>query len=114
MDVHKRAAYDDDLLNNSEGVYYIKIWKFKINIFAWTLCALSFFVSYYLYEFYKRMRMQYICPLGDSKFEVDQLKFSEQNLNLLNFIETTKEEIKSQNIKKIAEDDDYEYYVENS
>jgi len=59
------------------------------------------------------MRMQYICPLGDSKFEVDQLKFSEKNLNLLNFIETTKEEIKSQNIKKIAEDDEYEYYVEN-
>ena len=113
MDVHKRAEYDDHLLNNSEGVYYIRIGKFKINVLAWTMCALLFFMSYYFYEFYKKMRMQYICPLGDSKFEVDQLKFSEKNLNLLNFIETTKEEIKSQNIKKIAEDDEYEYYVEN-
>ena len=32
---------------------------------------------------------------------------------MLNFIETTREEILKENTKMIAEDDEYEYYVEN-
>ncbi len=111
MDVNKRAVYDDEILNSGEGVYYIKIWKFKINVIVVTILSLVFFVSYYIRNKYKILRMKYYCPLGEDKFSVDKLKFSDQNISLLNFIEITKEEMR--NTKKIAEDDEYEYYVEN-
>lgn len=32
MDDYKRAAYDDDLLNNSDALFYVKVWKFRINV----------------------------------------------------------------------------------
>jgi hypothetical protein len=114
MHQQKRAAYDDDLLNSSEGVYYITIWKFRINVILFFAFAVLFFLSKYVYDYYKNnLLTKYFCPLGEDKFEVDHLKFSEKNMKMLNFIETTREEIIKENTKKIAEDDEYEYYVEN-
>lgn len=113
MDVHKRAAYDEELLNNSDGVYYIKIGKFRINIILFSFSAFIFFLSKYAWDYYRdNLRVKYFCPLGEEKFEVDKLKFTNKNVELLKFIETTKEEIMSEKTKKIAEDDEYEYYVE--
>jgi hypothetical protein len=115
MDTQKRAIYDDELLNNSEGVYYIKIWKFKINVILFTAFAVVFFFSKYAWDFYRNnLRANYICPLGEEKHDVDKLKFTEKNISLLNFIEITKEEILKEKTKKIAEDDEYEYFIENS
>lgn len=112
-DEHKRAAYDDDLLNNSEGLFYIKIWKFRINVIFLFIFSILFFLSKYAYDYYhKTLKLNYICPLGQDKFDVDKLKYTEKNESLLNFIEKTKEEIIKENTKKIAEDDEYEYYVE--
>jgi len=114
MDTQKRAAYDDDLLNNSEGVYYITIWKFRINVILFFSFAVIFFLSKYAYDYYNNyLRGKYFCPLGEEKFGVDSLKFSEKNMKMLNFIETTREEILKENTKMIAEDDEYEYYVKN-
>ncbi len=56
--------------------------------------------------------MEYYCPLGEHKFNVDRLKFDEKNLAMLNFIETTKEDLLNDKTKKIAEDDEYEYYID--
>lgn len=56
--------------------------------------------------------MNYNCPLGEEKFSVDNLKYNENNLKMIEFIETTKEEIIRENTSKIAEDDEYEYFVE--
>ncbi len=56
--------------------------------------------------------LNYNCPLGEEKFSVDSLKYNENNLKMIDFIETTKEEIIIENSSKIAEDDEYEYYVE--
>jgi hypothetical protein len=114
MHTQKRAAYDDDLLNSSDGVYYITIWKFRINVILFFAFAVLFFLSKYGYDYYNNyLRSKFFCPLGEGKFEVDSLKFSEKNMKMLNFIETTREEIMKENTKKIAEDDEYEYYVEN-
>lgn len=71
-----------------------------------------FFLSKYAYDYYKIWKMNYICPLGDSKHSVDNLKYKEENLKLLHIIETTKEQLQKEKSKKIAEDDEYEYYVE--
>jgi hypothetical protein len=60
-------------------------------------------------EGYKRFQTFYVCPLGSEKHNVDMLKYNEQNLKMLDIIETTKENLKG---KKIAEDDEYEYYTE--
>lgn len=57
--------------------------------------------------------MNYNCPLGQDKFSVDNLKYDEKNLKMLQFIEITKEEIIRENTSKIAEDDEYEYFVDN-
>jgi hypothetical protein len=54
----------------------------------------------------------YVCPLGTDKFGVDQLKYSEENLKMLHFIEVTKEKILNSHTTKIAEDDEFEYYVD--
>lgn len=116
MNQKKRAIYDDELLNNSEGVYYIYIGKFRINIILFTLFAILFFISKFVYTYYHNyFKVKFICPLGQDKFEIDELKYSENNMRLLNFIEKTKEELLKEglmNSKKIAEDDEYEYYVE--
>jgi hypothetical protein len=113
MNEQKRAAYDDDLLNNSDGVFYIKIWKFKINIIFLFVFSIVFFLSKYAYDYYySNLKIKYVCPLGTDKFGVDGLKYSKKNENLLNFIETTKETLLNDNTKLIAEDDEYEYYVE--
>jgi hypothetical protein len=56
------------------------------------------------------MKTFYFCPLGDTKHEVDALKYKEENLKMLDFVETTKDSLA--NKKKIAEDDEYEYYTE--
>jgi hypothetical protein len=116
MNQQKRAIYDDDLLNNSEGVYYINIWGFKINVIIFFLFAICFFLSKNAYDYYNNIiKVKYSCPLGQEKFEVDKLKFSDKNMKMLNFIEKTKEELIRENLslgKKVAEDDEYEYYIE--
>ena len=56
--------------------------------------------------------LNYNCPLGEEKFSVDNLKYNENNLKMIEFIEITKEDIIKENTSKIAEDDEYEYYVE--
>lgn len=58
------------------------------------------------------MRSLYICPLGEGKFSVDKLKFNQNNLEMLKFIEMSKQDDIFDKTKKIAEDDEYEYYVE--
>ena len=63
-------------------------------------------------EFYKEHMMNYNCPLGVEKFTVDNLKYNENNLKMIEFIESTKEDIIKENTRKIAEDDEYEYYIE--
>ena len=61
-------------------------------------------------EYYNnKIKPKYACPLGTQKHEIDNLKYKEENLKMLDFIETTKA---ADNTKKIAEDDEYEYYVE--
>jgi hypothetical protein len=113
MDTHKRAIYDDELLNNSEGVYYITVWKFRINILIFFTFSILFFLSKYFYDFYlTKLRVKYFCPLGEDKFQIDKLKFSDENTKMLEFIEVTKDKLMNENSKKIAEDDEYEYYVE--
>lgn len=76
--------------------------------------AILFFSSKYVYDYYsKYLKVKFICPLGKEKFGVDNLKFNESNLKMLEFIETTREELLDhQNKNKIAEDDEYEYFVE--
>jgi len=71
-----------------------------------------FFLSKYGIDLYKDVMLNYNCPLGEEKFSVDSLKYNENNLKMIDFIETTKEEIIIENSSKIAEDDEYEYYVE--
>lgn len=74
--------------------------------------SLLFFLSKYAIDLYKDVMMNYNCPLGEEKFSVDNLKYNENNLKLIEFIETTKEDIIKENTSKIAEDDEYEYFVE--
>jgi hypothetical protein len=116
MNQQKRAIYDEDLLNNSEGLYYMNIWGFKINVILFFFFAVCFFLSKYAYDYYKNiLKVKFTCPLGHEKFEVDKLKFSEKNMKMLNFIEKTKEELLNGELassKKVAEDDEYEYFIE--
>ena len=74
--------------------------------------SVMFFLSKYGIDLYKDIMMNYSCPLGEEKFSVDSLKYNENNLKIIEFIETTNEEIIKENTSKIAEDDEYEYYVE--
>lgn len=62
---------------------------------------------------YRKLKIHYLCPLGDEKFRVDNLKNNEKNLEMLNIIETTKEKLILENAKKIYEDDEYDYYIED-
>jgi hypothetical protein len=55
--------------------------------------------------------MFYICPLGDEKHEIDALKYNENNLKMITIVEATKNSMKNQ--RKIAEDDEFEYYTED-
>lgn len=57
--------------------------------------------------------MNYKCPLKEEKFQIDNLKYNENNLKMIEFIEATKEDIIRENTSKIAEDEEYEYFVEN-
>mgnify|MGYP000889734435 FL=1 len=113
MDENKRAEYDDELLMKTENIYVLKIWKFRINVIYVFGFSLMFFASKYLIDYYKNIMMYYNCPLGEEKFSVDNLKYNEKTLNLIDFIETTKEDIIKENTHKIAEDDEYEYYTED-
>ena len=72
-----------------------------------------FFASKYLIDYYRNIMMYYNCPLGEEKFSIDNLKYNNNNLNLIEFIEITKENIIKENTHKIAEDDEYEYYTED-
>lgn len=113
MDEKKRADYDDELQMITESIYIIKIWKFRINVIYVCAFSLLFFASKYFIDYYKNTMMYYNCPLGEEKFSVDNLKYNEKNLNLIEFIETTKEDIIKENTHKVAEDDEYEYYTED-
>jgi hypothetical protein len=74
--------------------------------------SLLFFFSKNIYDYYKRVRTFYICPLGEAKHEVDSLKYKEENLKMLQIIETDEVNLlKGQ--RKIAEDDEFEYYTED-
>jgi hypothetical protein len=63
-----------------------------------------------MYDYYNRMKTFYVCPLGEAKHEVDSLKYKEENLKMLDIIETNIEDVIAK--KKIAEDDEFEYYTE--
>ena len=56
--------------------------------------------------------MYYVCPLGEDKFNVDKIKYDKKNIEMINYIETTKENILKENKQKLGEDDDYEYYID--
>jgi hypothetical protein len=71
-----------------------------------------YFFSKILYDNYNKAKDYYICPLGTQKFKVENLKYNDKNLEMLKIIETTKEKLILENAKKVFEDDDYDYYVE--
>ncbi len=70
---------------------------------------LFFFSKNFIEYYYNKIKPKYSCPLGTQKHEIDSLKYKEENLKMLDFIEASKAK---ENTKKIAEDDEYEYYVE--
>lgn len=73
-----------------------------------------FFSSKYILDFYNsKVKVNYACPLGEDKFNVDELKYNENNLKMLEFIDTSREILDGESTKKIAEDDEYEYYVKS-
>lgn len=74
--------------------------------------SVIFFFSKYIFDYYKKLKQYYYCPLGEEKFNIDELKFKEDNLKLLKIIELEHEEADLMNKSKIAEDEEYEYYVE--
>ncbi len=71
-----------------------------------------YFSSKFIYDKYNSMKVYYSCPLGVEKFKVDSLKNNEKNLEMMKIIETTKERLIIEKTKKIYEDDEYDYYVE--
>jgi hypothetical protein len=78
--------------------------KLKFKYFA--SFSVTFFFSKYLYDYYRKIKLNYYCPLGEDKFSVDELKFKEDNLKLLKIIELeNKEDLGAKT--KIAEDDEY-------
>ncbi len=56
--------------------------------------------------------MNYICPLGAEKYVVDKFKYHKKNIEMIEYIEITKENLIKENKKKLGEDDEYEYYVD--
>ena len=67
-------------------------------------------IAYYQYQ--KIKRKYFSCPLGESKFDIDQLKNHDENIQMLELIEKTREELIKSSSSKIHEDDEYEYYIE--
>ena len=61
---------------------------------------------------YKKLKVYYICPLGEEKFRVENLKNNEKNVEMLKIIETTREKLILENTKKFYEDDEYDYYID--
>ena len=55
----------------------------------------------------------YYCPLGHNKFKISTLKTNETNLKLIKMVELKNNDKNAQinNLKRIAEDSEYEYYV---
>ncbi len=68
-----------------------------------------FFFSFNLIEVYNKLKAKYYCPLGEQKHEIDNIKYKEENLKMLQIVETNEAK---EGTKKIAEDDEYDYYVE--
>jgi len=56
--------------------------------------------------------MKYVCPLGVDKFEVDKFKYNKKNLEMIEFIEVTKENLIKENKQKLFEDDEFEYFID--
>ncbi len=114
-DTEKRAAYDDDLLLKSNQAWIFKIGFIKINIFYLFSAALFFYILSLKYEQISNFISFYYCPLGHSKYSVSNIKLSDKNMKLINIIELERSDSKSNiNLKRIAEDDEYEYYVKNN
>ncbi len=53
--------------------------------------------------------------MGEEKYNVEVLKKHDSNLSLLKIVEASREDVnkmKTKSMSKIAEDDEYEYYIE--
>lgn len=73
---------------------------------------MSIFLSTYFTDFFIVLKNKYFCPLGDHKYVVDSLKSNDENIKLLKMNDITKEDInKLGDSTKVAEDDEYEYFV---
>lgn len=107
-DTQKRAIYDEELLNK-DPAWIIKYGRIRINIIYFFLIAVGFYLSPNLLGLFNVWKSDYFCPLGESKYEIFDLKNNEKNLKLIEFIESTKDNLS--NAKKIAEDDEYEYFT---
>ena len=71
-----------------------------------------YFFSKYIYDYFFVFKMKYVCPLGEEKFDVDKFKYNKKNLDMIQYIEVTKENLIKENKKKLGEDDEYEYYID--
>ena len=90
--------------------WYIKIFGFNINIiyffgFAVTIYFISSHTDYLI-----KLKNNYFCPLGEEKYSINDLKEHKTNLELLKVIEIQRDNLNKQS-KKVAEDDEYEYFV---
>ena len=71
-----------------------------------------YFMSKLAYDKYNNVKVYFICPLGHEKFKIDNLRNNEKNLEMLKIIETTKEKLVMENAKKVFEDEEFDYYIE--
>lgn len=99
------------LLTNQAWVIEFK--GYKINVVYFFIFALLMYYASTKLEKMKRFISLYYCPLGNQKDQIKSLAYSTENMRLLNMIEISRSEIqKEQNgLRRIAEDDEYEYYV---
>lgn len=77
------------------------------------LLSLSIFIVILRIDNIKEFISYYYCPLGNNKHKINDLKTNEKNLKLIKMIELKDNDIvKNINcLNRIAEDNDYEYYV---
>ncbi len=108
-DTQKRAIYDDEQKLKNNQAWIFKIGKFKINIlYFFSIALLAYLISLKIDKI-KEILNFYYCPIGNEKYSIASIKLNKQNLKLLNIIEVDK--LNDKDLTRIAEDDEYEYYV---
>eukprot|EP00340_Litonotus_pictus_P007701 CAMPEP_0170520452 /NCGR_PEP_ID=MMETSP0209-20121228/5732_1 /TAXON_ID=665100 ORGANISM="Litonotus pictus, Strain P1" /NCGR_SAMPLE_ID=MMETSP0209 /ASSEMBLY_ACC=CAM_ASM_000301 /LENGTH=220 /DNA_ID=CAMNT_0010806739 /DNA_START=238 /DNA_END=900 /DNA_ORIENTATION=+ len=113
-DEQRRAVYDDELLLQKRKAWYIKVLGFNVNIIYFFGFALATYIASLYLENFISVKDNYYCPLGENKYSITDLKSHDDNLKLLKIVEASTEDMntKKNSMNKIAEDEEYEYYVE--